>query len=212
MATTSLTSVENSADSRGLGRALVGWHDPVPPWWGARGPVGTAEWPRVWSRLSGHRGCRESIPVPRSALGLGGSPRRGGQAGLAGFRRGRRGRIHRAVGVNKAVHEGSDVLPHPRPCVLPHHGMAQTPSSRRGGRPWILSARRCALAPHPILALHLSREPFQCILEAADCLAFVLGGRPGRWLSATLQRFSEATRHVALLPACDWGGCGLVLH
>lgn len=78
--------------------------------------------------------------------------------------------------------------------------------------PWALPATRRGRAAHPILALHPSRGLFQCILEAADCLAFVLGGRPGRWFRATFQRFSEATRHVALLLTCDWGCCGLVLH
>ena len=87
------------------------------------------------------------------------------------------------------------------------HGSTMSPSISEA-----LPATRRGRAAHPILALHPSRGLFQCILEAADCLAFVLGGRPERWFRATFQRFSEATRHVALLLTCDWGCCGLVLH
>jgi hypothetical protein len=77
--------------------------------------------------------------------------------------------------------------------------------------PWALPAIRHGLAPHPLSTLLFSRGPFQCILEAADGLAFVLGGRPGHWLSAALQCVPEAAHPVGLLLAGDWGYCGLVL-
>src|SRR5262245_37971631 len=106
---------------------------------------------------------------------------------------------------------------HPPPVELRWGGSVESPALTEGDREgpapsWTLPALRRRLASPPLFALHSARGPFQGLLQAADCLAFGLGGRPGCWFSAALQGTSEAGHRVAVVLARDGRGCGLALR